>query len=72
MFINYVDINSRIRIDNAKSKYNIVDLTDSLGNSQVSFELRWNVVPWVGILQNHAHILLSSYKMPPSLISKYN
>lgn len=39
-----------INIDNANNKYPILDIADNLLGIKGTLKLKWNTIPWTGIL----------------------
>lgn len=42
---------SRIQLYSASQKYRFTDITGSFKDFNATYSLRWNVVPWVGLMQ---------------------
>ena len=42
---------ARIQLYSASQKYRFTDITGSFKNFNATYSLRWNVVPWVGLMQ---------------------
>lgn len=40
-----------VKLRSAPQKYRFTDITGSFRDTNVTYTLRWNVVPWVGIMQ---------------------
>lgn len=59
------ETNQKVQLTDAKAKYNVVDVWDGMvGSKRASLELRWNVVPWMGILTEHNKIVKDQIVMP--------
>jgi signal peptidase complex subunit 3 len=41
----------KLQMYSASQKYRFTDITGSFRNFNATYTLRWNVVPWVGIMQ---------------------
>lgn len=42
---------ARIQLYSASQKYRFTDITGSFKDFNATYSLRWNVVPWVGLMQ---------------------
>ena len=42
---------AHIHLDNAPQKYRFNDITGSFKNFNATYTLRWNIVPWVGLMR---------------------
>jgi len=42
---------ARIQVYSASQKYRFTDITGSFKDFNATYALRWNVVPWVGLMQ---------------------
>jgi Signal peptidase subunit len=42
---------ARIQLHSAPQKYRFTDITGSFRDFNATYLLRWNVVPWVGMMQ---------------------
>jgi signal peptidase complex subunit 3 len=57
--------NQKVQLTDAKAKYNVVDVWDGmLGVREARLELRWNVIPWVGLLREHSKVVKEQIIMP--------
>lgn len=57
--------NQKVQLTDAKAKYNVVDVWDGMvGSKKASMELRWNVVPWIGVLTEHVKTVKDQIVMP--------
>ncbi|KAL9642652.1 hypothetical protein ABK040_009731 [Willaertia magna] len=52
-----------LKFPNLKNKYSLIDLGNQLKGKDVTLKLRWNVVPYVGLLYDQ-EVVVGNYKLP--------
>ncbi|KAJ1339991.1 hypothetical protein BSLG_005317 [Batrachochytrium salamandrivorans] len=53
-----------INLKNQRHEYQVHDLTNALGGSSANFTLQFQVVPWVGIMRSHRHVIPDAITFP--------
>lgn len=54
---------SELKLHKQKSKYPMVDVHGQLRNADVNLTLRWDVMPWVGLLEPGGGVSHNAMKM---------